>query len=85
MAVTADSLIAFLRQSAISDLGDIDSSTPLFSSRLVDSYAMVELMAFIEKQSGFRVAPFEVSLENFDTIESILRFVEKRNPTAVVR
>ncbi|MFO0949284.1 MAG: acyl carrier protein [Planctomycetota bacterium] len=78
MAVTADSLITYLRETVPFDLGEVDEETPLFSSRMIDSYAMVGLMRFIETEACFRVAAFEVSLENFDTVGRILRYVESR-------
>lgn len=83
MALTSESLVVHLRESVPFDLGEVDENTPLFSSRLIDSYAMVGLMRFIETEGGFRVAPFEVSLENFDTVGRILRYVESRMSTEI--
>lgn len=53
----------------------IESDTLLFSSGIVDSFALVTLMMHIEKLAGIRINPGEVTLDNFDTIDRILAFV----------
>ena len=47
----------------------------LFASNIMDSFGMLELIAFIEKSYKIRVSPSEVKIENFDTISNILRIV----------
>jgi acyl carrier protein len=55
-----------------------EDDTPLFSSGLVDSFSMVDLIIFIEDTGGVRVHPVDMTLDNFDSIERILAFVETR-------
>ena len=57
-------------------LNDIKPDTPLFSSGLLDSVSMVNLLAFFEQASGLVVRAEDVTLENFDTPDRILRFAE---------
>ena len=54
---------------------DFEDDTLLFSSGLLDSFSMVELIMFIENAAGLRVHPAEVTLDNFDSIDRILAFV----------
>ena len=84
MGITKEDLVEYLQQATPSDLGDVDDEMLLFSSGLVDSFAMVDLLLFVEREGGFRVAPLEVSLENFDSVGRILRFVESRQASANV-
>jgi acyl carrier protein len=55
---------------------DFDNDTLLFSSGLIDSFSMVGLIMFIEDTAGLRVHPVDVTLDNFDSINRILAFVE---------
>jgi acyl carrier protein len=57
------------------DLDGVEADTLLFSSGIVDSFALVTLMMTIEKEAGFRVNPGDVVLENFDSIARILAYV----------
>jgi acyl carrier protein len=66
--------LQYLEDSASVDLADIDDNTELFSSGLVDSFAMVDLLVFLEKHTGAKLGPEDISLENFDSVERILAF-----------
>jgi acyl carrier protein len=56
----------------------LSPDTALFSSRLLDSFAMVELMVTVESQGNFKFRTPDVTLDNLDTIGRILRYAEKR-------
>jgi len=60
------------------DASGVSDETPLFSTSLLDSFIMIELITFIEKEGGFRVKPSEVTLENLDSIGAILAYAERR-------
>lgn len=62
---------------------EYDSRTPLFSSGILDSFNLIALMTYIEHEAGFRINPAEVSLDNFDSVERMLRFVERRSGNGV--
>ena len=57
------------------ELDGVAADDLLFSTGIVDSFALVTLMMHIEKEAGFRVNPGDVVLENFDSIERILDYV----------
>lgn len=78
MALQREELVTYLSKKSRSDLSKIDDTTELFSSGLIDSFAMVDLLMWIEKQTGARVDPSDISVDNFDTIERILAFTEAR-------
>lgn len=69
-------LLGVLVQRFKLDPAELTCSTPLFSSGLLDSFHLLELISHVEEQSGIRIQPGEISLENLDSIERILRFVE---------
>jgi acyl carrier protein len=76
--ITEDLLLRFLRDDLKIDTADISPGNPLFSSGIVDSFALITLMTYLESQCGFRIGPMEVTLDNFDSIERILRFADRK-------
>lgn len=46
----------------------LTDDTPIFSSGMLDSFNMIELVSQFEKLAGKKVRALDVSPENFDTI-----------------
>jgi len=78
MSLTRDALVEYLEESAGADMDDVNDDTPLFSSGLVDSFAMVDLLMFLEKHTGTKLGPEDIDLDNLDTLARILAFVSAR-------
>jgi acyl carrier protein len=78
MSLTRDALIQYLVGHAHVDAGAIQDTTELFSSGLVDSFAMVDLLQFLEKHTGVRMGPEDISLDNLDSVQRILAFAASR-------
>jgi len=55
--------------------GDAD---PLLESGLVDSLGILELVNFITEEFAVAVTDEDLQPENFNTIESLVRFVRER-------
>jgi acyl carrier protein len=49
----------------------IDAHTPLFESGLVDSLAILELIAFVERATGRPIPSRQVHMKHFGTVERI--------------
>lgn len=77
MAVTEEGLIGFLSDDLAIETSDIAADTLLFSTGIIDSFALVTLMTYIETEGGVRIAPADVNLANFDSISRILKYVER--------
>ncbi len=75
MSVTEEQLIQYFKQHRNIE---VSGDTTLFSDGTVDSVGLVEVIGFIEKLAGFEVQQADVTLENFDTISSILGYVNNR-------
>jgi acyl carrier protein len=67
-------LIDFIeeRQGVVVAAGD-----SLFERGLLDSMALVELLAFIEENTGVRVPDSAIEPENFETVERIEKLVTR--------
>lgn len=70
--------MAFLKGTLNVD-GELDAESGLFSSGVLDSVAMLQLIAFVEEEAGIRVRPEDVTLDNFDSAVRIARFAESQS------
>jgi len=77
MALTAQQVREFLGSRTRADLSRVGDDAPLFSSAIIDSFVMIDLMGFLEKQTGARLAPED--LEALDSVQSILAFAEQKS------
>ncbi len=74
MALTKDALLTYLQKKLRVDVSKVDDDSELFSSGLIDSFAMVDLLVFLEKQTGSKLGPEHITVENFDSVSRILSF-----------
>lgn len=58
-------------------LDALEETTPLFTSGAIDSFAMIELLAFLEQSLGAQIDIADMNIEQLDTIESIANLVEQ--------
>ena len=79
MSLSREALVTYLESEMQVDLDEIDDTTELFSSGLVDSFAMVDLLVFLEKHTGTKMGPEDISLDNLDSVQRILDFAATRD------
>ena len=75
--VTQGMLFDYLQDHLKVDINGIEPETLLFSSGLVDSFSMVDLIQFIEANCETRITASDVNLNNLDSIDRIVTFVER--------
>jgi len=76
-----DVILAFIRNEYLEDEDEedeIDASTPLISSGIVDSFSMVSLKRFLEKKYDITIPDEEATTEAFDSVKKIITLVERR-------
>jgi acyl carrier protein len=78
MAFGKESLFSFMNDRLGLDVTDVDEHTELFSSGIIDSAAMVELIEFVEAEGNVRFGPDDLTLDHLDSIDRILSFVAGR-------
>ena len=78
MSLTKENLIDYITQRFSVKKADFDNDRLLFSSGLLDSFNMLEVIAFIEGQAGITMGPMEVNLDNLDSVDRIIAFVRAR-------
>ena len=74
-----DVILAYIRNEYLEDDDevDLDADTPIISSGIVDSFSMVSLKRFLEKQYGVTLPDEEATAESFDTVRRIIEVVKK--------
>ena len=77
MTITHDELKSCLIKEFNLERVEITEDTPLFSSNLLDSFSMVDLVRIVEEMTGSRIRPTDLTLENFDSISRILIFISR--------
>lgn len=77
MALSKKKLLDFIKEKIRTD--ELNEKTLLFSTGNLDSVSQLDLILFIESEAGITVDQLDVTLENFDSIEHILKFVSSKN------
>jgi acyl carrier protein len=61
---------------------NLNDDTPLQTSGILDSTAMLRLVNFVEERYGIEVRAHETGVDNFDSIDGIAAFVESKRDAA---
>lgn len=61
------------------DPDELTAATPLVSTGILDSLAVLKLVTFLEDRFGIAVAPHEADEEHMDTIADIARLVQSKH------
>lgn len=57
---------------------NLRDDTPLRTSGVLDSLATLALISFIEQEYGIEVEAHETDVDNFDRIQDIVAFIERK-------
>lgn len=72
-------LETFLRQlSPAARTIEIDANTALLSSGILDSLGILQMMSFLSDELGIEIDDADFTLENFETLGSLLAFIQRR-------
>lgn len=83
MSLTPESVTKYLKDEAGLDINAITPETALFTSNLLDSLSLVELILFVELKMGAKIDPDDVRIENFDSVSQIIQFAKSKDGNAV--
>ncbi len=78
MALTREALVAYISDEFGVGAGELSDGSPLFSSGVLDSFSLVDIVTFMEKEAGIKINALEVSLDNLDTVDRMMVFVERK-------
>jgi acyl carrier protein len=73
-----EELIAYIMKEFVEDPDqEIDETTLLISSGLIDSLSIVSLVAFIDKKFGVKIPDEKGTVDNFETITKIIETINE--------
>lgn len=75
MGLSKELLLGFMQEKLGVDTTDLDEDTRLFSSGVIDSVGMVQLIVYVESEGNMKFSPDDITLDHLDSIACILRFV----------
>ena len=78
MATTKQKLIQYINENLINNAEPISEDTDLLKSGLVDSLAIVRLVAYVEKEFTIVVSATELTLENFSSVNAISDYLDAK-------
>lgn len=83
MSETLDLIHGYLkdRHSGSIPADGLQPDTSLLGSRVLDSMAILELVAYLEQTFAIQVADDELVPEHFDSLEAIARYVAMKTQT----
>jgi acyl carrier protein len=70
-------LLEFICINFIVDEDEIDMDESLIDQGIIDSFGLVEIAAFLEKDFGQPIRQEQMIRDNFGSVNKIIRFVEK--------
>lgn len=59
-------------------LGDLDDTTDIFDSGIVNSLFVIQLMIFLEKEFSIKITMDDLDMSHFRSVGSIAAFVEEK-------
>ena len=73
-----EELIEYIMKEFVEDPDEeIEETTPLISSGLIDSLSVVSLVAFIDKKFGVKIPDEKGTVDNFETVNKIIEVVNE--------
>lgn len=74
----AQAMIDYVKKNLLMDSSDeIDEDTPLVSSGLVDSFALIEVLLELEKVTRRKISPGKVGAKDMDTVSLMLKTADR--------
>lgn len=77
--MSTDAIANLLADQFMLTVDEVKSSDGLFSNGLLDSFNLVELITTLESNFSIKIKATEVNLDNFDTVESIEKFIATKS------
>jgi acyl carrier protein len=71
-------LMAFFSEKLSVEVSSVDAD--LIQTRILDSLALVELLAYVEREFGTVISLDDVGIENFHSIAKIAEYVDAHSP-----
>jgi acyl carrier protein len=81
LKISPQSLIAFINHDLLINREvkeTVTLKTDLITSGIIDSLSLIQLVTYLEKEAEIEIQDVDVNPENFQSVESILNYLERR-------
>lgn len=78
MKVTGEKIRDYVVEVLNVPSNEITPDALLFSTGILDSIMLMELISFIEKEGGGKIPARAISLSNFDSINRMIAYLNKK-------
>ncbi|MCK9595141.1 MAG: acyl carrier protein [Candidatus Omnitrophica bacterium] len=68
----------FIAKKFLNGRAALSDGESLFAANIIDSFGMLELIAYIEKDFCVRLKPSDIDIDNFDTVDKIVSLIEEK-------
>ena len=75
------SLLAFIVENFMVEEDDIDFDKSMIDEGIIDSFGLIEIAAFIEREFGLNVEEDQMKADNFHSFNAIVDFIDKEIKT----
>jgi len=77
-ATPAELMIEYMKKTVLGNAqAEIAEETPLVSSGMVDSFALIDVLLYLEKVTNRKISPGKVSPRDMDTVKLMLETAER--------
>ncbi len=74
-----DKIISYIKSEiSIEPIDDIDLEEDLLGNGIVDSLGMMKLVVFLETEFKIQIAPEDMTVENFNTVQHISKYLSHK-------
>jgi len=75
---TKNKVKGYILKETLADVSHIEDDTLIFESGLLDSMGLLFLIEFLKEEFGITTKDDELVVENFESINSIVAFIESK-------
>jgi D-alanine--poly(phosphoribitol) ligase subunit 2 len=73
-----EKLLEFIRDEFLDDPDtEIDEHTKLISSGIIDSFSLVSLQSYIEREFGKKIPAPRITAQSFDTVKQMMEIIQQ--------
>jgi acyl carrier protein len=77
-------LFKYVKDNTFKETESLNSDTLLFTEGILDSMGFVLLLDFLESKFSITAVDSDLVEENFESIDAITSYIQKKNPSLVV-
>ena len=73
----SEQIIEYITEELL-DGEEVEADESLFRSQLLDSMSLTSLIVFLEETYGIKIGAMDISYDNLDTVELIVKFIDRK-------